>query len=365
MTRPRVLHVIDSLHGGGAERVLITLLRGLSARRWPQAVCLLADDGPLRPFVPPSVPIYGRGLPSSVAAATRTFTPDVIQSWVDDGAIQAAPVAAARGIPFVHRIPNIPSAQYALHPRGQAHRRALTHALRSASLVIALSDTAADDAAAFFGLPRPEVVLNGYPLAGARAARGTTRPWPRGAARIAAVGRLAQEKGHRFLLDAIARLRASHPHVHCRIAGVGPLEGALRQQLVERGLEAAVELAGFHEDVWSLVRGADVFVMPSLSEGFGNALVEAMREGHAIVASDLPVFRRDVLGGADAAILVPPADDEALAAAIAGLLDAPANRRALGRRARAAAARFDVDRMVEAFAHVYRRLAAEGAHAAA
>jgi glycosyltransferase involved in cell wall biosynthesis len=351
---PRVLHVIDSMHGGGAERVLLTVIRGLAAQGWAQGLSLLHDGGPLLAMVPPGVTVFkGTG---SADFDVRSFAPDVIHSWVDDGLIRVAPVAAARGLPLVHRIPNIPSAQYGIHPRGGRHLRLTGHALRSCTRVIALSDAAADDTEQFFAVPRPAVIYNGYPLAGARHG-GSPRPeWPAGRIRVFAAGRLAHEKGHGCLIDAMRLVVSRNSAVHCRIAGIGPLESVLTRQIEALDLTDHVELIGFHEDVPALVRDADLFVMPSLYEGFGNALAEAMLEGRAVVASDLQVFRRDVMQGQPAARFFPANDAAALASAIVELAGSQATRVELGERARKAGARFTVTRMVADFANLYEQL---------
>jgi glycosyltransferase involved in cell wall biosynthesis len=342
------------MHGGGAERVLLTVIRGLAAGGWVQGLSLLHDGGPLLAMLPADVRVFnGTG---SMEHDVRTFTPDVIHTWVDDGLLRAAPVAAVRGLPLVHRIPNIPSAQYDVHPRGTQHLRLTGHALRSCTQVVALSDTAADDTEQFFSVPRPAVIYNGYPLAGARHGASSRPEWPAGRVRVFAAGRLAHEKGHACLIDAMRLVVHRNSSVHCRIAGIGPLEAVLRRQVDTLSLRDHVELIGFHEDVPALVRGADIFVMPSLYEGFGNALAEAMLEGCAVIATDLDVFRRDVMQGQPAALFFPANDADALASALLDLAGSEAARIELGQRAREAGARFTVERMLEDFAAMYEQL---------
>ncbi|MGE0039834.1 MAG: glycosyltransferase [Vicinamibacterales bacterium] len=352
----RVLHLIDSMHGGGAERVLATVVAGLARRGFRQALGLLYDRGPLLDLLPPGVPVTRLTTDHALAGLVRRTRPDVIQTWVDDAAIAAAPVAAMLAIPLIHRIPHIPSAQYRVHPRGDVHVRRLGQALRACAEIVALSETAADDTAAYFGVPRPSVVHNGYPLAARETAPAGPRPRRAGPGPVVlAAGRLSREKGHRVLVDAMARVVTDVPGARCWIAGVGPLEAELRQQIDALALAGTVSLVGFHDPIGPLLETADVFAMPSLYEGFGNALVEAMRAGLPVVASDLPVFRREVLAGTAGAALVPPGDAGPLAGALVGLLRSPAARAAAGAAARDTAARFTADRMVEGFAALYAR----------
>jgi glycosyltransferase involved in cell wall biosynthesis len=347
----RVLHLIDSLNPGGAERVLATTVVGLRTRGFRQAVYLLYGSGPLEPLIPADCRLHRGYQGADLAGAVRRFRPDVIQTWVDDAAVLAAPVAAAFGLPLVHRIPNIPSAQYALHPRGDGHVRRFRLALRSAARVCALSDAAADDTARHFDIPRPDVIYNGYPLVSAPSSH-PPRKLP-GTFLVAAVGRLSVEKGHRYLLSAMRAVADRHPDIRCWIAGEGPLERALAQQIADLGLGGIVELVGYCEDVQDVLRQADLFAMPSLYEGFGNALLQAMVAGLPVVASDLPVVRRDILRDGRGAWLVPAGNAEALALALDTLARDAAQRREMSARSIEIGRRFQVSRMIADFAALY------------
>jgi glycosyltransferase involved in cell wall biosynthesis len=204
-------------------------------------------------------------------------------------------------------------------------------------------------------LPRPDVIYNGYPLLGSPSAR-PPRKVP-GTFVIAAVGRLSVEKGHRYLLSALPAVAARHPAVRCWIAGQGPLEGALRQQIGDLGLTGVAELVGYCEDVEDVLGQADLFVMPSLYEGFGNALLQAMVAGLPVVASDLPVVRDDIAGGGRGVVLVPPGDVEALAGAIGTLVADAGARAGLSARSIEIGRRFQASRMIAAFAALYENLA--------
>jgi glycosyltransferase involved in cell wall biosynthesis len=351
---PRVLHVIDSLDPGGAERDLATTVRGLQPRGFDQAIHLMNKSGPLQRLIPAACPLFHEAGLADVMKSCQVFQPEVIVTWLDDAAVVAAPVAAMCGVPLVHRIPNVPSAQYSVHPKTPQQMREVRHVVQAAAHVCAVSDSAADDAAEYFRIPRPSVVYNGFPLACA-----PTRQAPRKAAGtllIAAVGRLAVEKNHRALIAALPAITATHPHVRCWIAGVGPLEAELTEQIGRLGLTRVVTLLGYQEDVRGILEQADLFVMPSLYEGFGNALVEAMVAGVPPVVSDLPVWRGDVLRHGPGACLVPPGDDAALAAAIETLVADEIARRQLGEEALKAGSRFRVSRMIDDYASMLNRV---------
>jgi glycosyltransferase involved in cell wall biosynthesis len=183
-----------------------------------------------------------------------------------------------------------------------------------------------------------------------------------GAQLAVAVGNLYPIKGHAHLLDALVRLTPAHPELHVAIAGRGELAGALERQARDAGLETRVHFLGLRQDVSNILAGADVFVLPSLSEGLPLALLEAMFAGRPIVASavgDVPV----ALAGGAAGVLIPPGDSAVLADAIHGLLAKPFEAWRLGRCAQErAAAEFGIERMVERYVELYEELLANAGH---
>jgi glycosyltransferase involved in cell wall biosynthesis len=170
---------------------------------------------------------------------------------------------------------------------------------------------------------------------------------------IVAVGNLYPVKGHVHAIDALARLMGRHPSVHLAICGRGELEGALLARAREHGLEHRVHVLGLRSDVPAVLAAADLFVMPSLSEGLPLALLEAMFAGLAIVATDVGQVRVALADGT-AGVLVEPGNAAALATALDRLLGSPAEARRLGALAALrAAGEYDLSRMVQRYAGVY------------
>ncbi len=154
---------------------------------------------------------------------------------------------------------------------------------------------------------------------------------------IGAIGALVDHKAHGVLVDAMVDL----PGVRCVIAGQGPLRAALEQRVRRHGLQDRVQLLGQREDIAAVMAALDLLVHPSIEEGMGQVVVEAMAAGLPVLvtaAGGLP----EVVGSG--AVTVPPGDSKALASAVRSRLDAredaaPARERALRE--------FSVDSMVE------------------
>jgi glycosyltransferase involved in cell wall biosynthesis len=142
------------------------------------------------------------------------------------------------------------------------------------------------------------------------------------------VARHEYQKGQPFLLEAAAILRDRHPDLVVLVCGRdGTSTRELHALHEELGLGDRVRFLGYREDVPDIVAAADVFAFPSLFEGLGGSLIEAMALGLPIVASDIPPIRETVVDG-ECATLVPPASADALASALSGLLVDPERRAA-------------------------------------
>jgi glycosyltransferase involved in cell wall biosynthesis len=174
---------------------------------------------------------------------------------------------------------------------------------------------------------------------------------------VLALGRQEYQKGYIYLLEAVARLRSARPNLRVVVAGrEGNASAHLGQAMERLGLQGIVSFLGHRHDVGDLLAAADVFCFPSVYEGLGGAVIEAMAMGLPVVASDLPALR-EVVG--DAGILVPPETPDALAAAITQLLDDPVLAAGLAMRAELRASeRFNLESIASQMAELYRRVAA-------
>ncbi|MEN8238830.1 MAG: glycosyltransferase [Actinomycetota bacterium] len=151
---------------------------------------------------------------------------------------------------------------------------------------------------------------------------------------VVTVGRQEYQKGHRYLIEAFARIAISRPRARLLIAGrEGRETESLEQQISESGLDSVISLLGHRSDVPDVLAASDLFVFPSLYEGLGGAMIEALALGLPVIATDLPALREVVREGENA-ILVPARDPDALSEAIDTLLDDQVKREILGNRSR-------------------------------
>ncbi len=237
-------------------------------------------------------------------------------------------------------------------------RVALRWAFRRSAHCLTISDTTRFDMETRLGLASGvlEVVANGVAVPEGDAARIRAElALEEGDLLLLAVGNLYERKGHKVLLEALHRVLAEGKRpLHLAIAGRGAEHDRLIEFAEECGIAERVHLLGVRDDVPDLLAGADVYVMPSFWEGMPLALLEAMLAGKPCVASrtgGIPeVVASDRLG-----VLVPPGDVEALANALARVVDDPPLRASLGRAAREhALARYTLPVMTDAYERRYR-----------
>ncbi len=173
---------------------------------------------------------------------------------------------------------------------------------------------------------------------------------------VCAVGRLSPEKGHGFLLAAFREVVAAVPEARLVLVGEGPRRSRLQAQAAGWGLGDHVILTGYRDDAEAIIAASDLLVMPSLREGFGDPIIEAMALCRPVIASRVGGMVEIVHDG-ETGLLVPPGDQSALAQAIVNLLRDPQARERMGLQGRQVALReFSVERLADGLAKLYNEL---------
>jgi glycosyltransferase involved in cell wall biosynthesis len=176
---------------------------------------------------------------------------------------------------------------------------------------------------------------------------------PRGRKLLVACGRLSRQKGFDVLLRAASRV-ARHLAIELWILGEGRGLPDLNALAGELGLAEQVRFLGFRDNPFPFFRQADLFVLASRWEGFGNVIVEALGCGTPVVATDCPFGPAEILGHGRWGRLVPVEDSEALAAAIREVLESEALRDRFASTGPLRAREFEADAVASAYASFLR-----------
>lgn len=364
-----VLHVIDHMKVGGAQRLLVTLAQTPRALVEFSVIDLKGDSSPftkelksqgigvralnIRRFL--SLPGWIR-----LWRALRSSPETVVHLHLSDAVVMAGPLAKLLGkkvVVSLHNIDRVPQGSF---------RDVIIRWLESACLkyttdvAVAVSEEVLRSNASRLGKTRRVVLDNVVPPPSpvGRDVRDRVRKSleiDSSAPVIVATGRLCAQKDHLNLLAAFAQVREKIPDAVLLIAGEGDLLERLRDAAVSLGVESHVKLLGRRDDIGDLLAASDVYALSSAWEGLPLALVEAMAAGLPPVATRVGEVPRVI--GEKGGLLVPPGSPVALAEALR-LLCADAELRArMSRDTREVVQRYtDIDGWARALAKIYAGL---------
>lgn len=357
---PTLALLLPDMRGGGAERVALNLALGFAQRGHAVDLVLLQATGALLDAVPVGVRVVDlgvhriRGLLVPLVRYLRRERPAamLVSMWpLTALAVLARRLSGVKTRLVLSEHTTWSQAELLQRP-GVAWqvRTSMRWLFPGADAVVCVSRGAADDLARFTGLDRNTLTAIHNPVSGQQTAVATGACGPAGwwlgpNKRVLAVGALKGEKDYPTLLRAFARLRQT-TDARLLVLGEGVCRPALEALVRELGLNDAVDLPGFVANPAPCYRHADLHVLSSVAEGFGNVIVEALEAGIPVVSTDCPCGPAEILDGGRYGRLVPMRDPEALARAMAAALAEAPDRQAL----RARAAEFSVDRAVDRYA---------------
>ncbi|MFH1992227.1 MAG: glycosyltransferase family 4 protein [Pseudomonadota bacterium] len=172
---------------------------------------------------------------------------------------------------------------------------------------------------------------------------------------VGTVGWLLPIKGPMHLLNAMGDVWQSRLDVELVYVGKGDLEEAIKQQALKMGVSERVKVLGWRDDIHEIMPVIDLFVLPSLNEGMGRVLVEAMAAGKPIVASNVGGVP-DLVHHGENGLLVEPGDETGLSVAIEKLLADENRRHEMGKRGQSVARDFSEEKMIEKIDALYASL---------
>jgi len=344
----KIAFILPSLRGAGAERVFLNLSRSISEKGYDVDLVLLQKEGEYLNDVARGVCVVD--LHCSRAALSFFALARYFKEENPDTAVSALPhmnavtLAANRiagtnvdiiitkhnplsidfsGINFLKRI-GITFLMKSLYP--------------SAKAIIAVSRGVAEDVSKVLSMPINTISIIYNPIVNAeifvKAEEAPRHPWlvDKRAPIILSVGRLVPQKDFMTLIRAFAVLEGKND-ARLIILGEGDERSRLERLVAELGLQERVSLPGFMKNPYAEMASADVFVLSSRWEGFGNVLVEAMACGTPVVSTSCLGGPAEIMEGGVYGKLVAPGDVVALAAAIEETLANPIDSETLRTRA--------------------------------
>ena len=340
----KLVLVISSLGGGGAERVMTLLANAWVERGNEVTLITLASDRmdryPLDPAVRRiALDVAGnsahvlaaighnivriRALRRAIAASR----PDAVISFIAESNVRVLIAAAGLCVPVII------SERTALNGH---HMRGVWRTLRRWSYPRATAIVAQTRrcAAELEVLAHRQVDVIANPVSIESHPEEAIASERAGGHTLLAVGRLSPEKGFDLLIEAFAQVAERHPDWNLMILGEGPLRTELARKVAEQNLGGRIAMPGFDAHIRQAMRRADLFVLSSRYEGFPNALLEAMTEGRACVSFDCNAGPRELIEHGKNGWLVPAGDVPAMAAALDALMRDADLRQRLGHRAR-------------------------------
>lgn len=333
----RVTLVLSNLGGGGAERVAITLARELSSQGYSCNFFLKNKEGELLPEAVSEFKVYSaevRWLRGLVLPLKRFFEeqqPDIVLVSIWPLTVFAS---IARFLSsFRPKLIFWEHSMMSMSPQAETSmqrffmRLSMTWFYRKADAIVTPTQGVARDIASLSGVPHSRISVIPNPAAMGilhekKELESEYSSWKEGKIKLVTVGKLKAVKNHKLLIEALGKLPLEKDY-RLLILGEGELRDELSQHIQKRGLSDRVYLAGFHKNPYPFYLHADLFVLSSNSEGFGNVLIEALECGLPCVSTDCESGPREILDHGKFGSLTPVGDAEKLADAIQKELSHP------------------------------------------
>ena len=334
MTDPRrhILFLIPSLRGGGAERVIVTLLRHLDRSKFRLALAVVDSRGAAyREDVPEDVEFIDLGysrvryaLPKIITLIRRRH-PAVVFSTLGHLNLALAMIRPLlpNGVRYVARESCVVSEILDQYPKPEWWRWAYRRFYQRFDTVVCQSRDMRDDLVKNLAFPSAKAVVIHNPVDLERIHRLAQELLATGFEKrgngdtqihLVAAGRLTHQKGFDLLIEALAL--CGNPRLHLTLLGEGPLQKDLEQLGQAKGVLDQVRFVGFQKNPYPFFARADAFVLSSRFEGFPNVVLEALACGTPVIATPAPGGVREILEGIDGCVLAESVTADALAKAI-------------------------------------------------
>lgn len=377
----RVMHVINGLGAGGAERSLAEMLPGLRDRGIDNlVVCLLRKNHGVHSSVERQgfdVRVVGSSrsrAPFRIRRIANSWRPDILHTTIFEADVLGRLAAVGHPCKVLTSLVNTYDGVRVADPTVPGYKVAAARLVNGVTArhlndhFHAISPAVRDSAVNRLGIDRSRVTV--VPRGRDLSRLGEASPQRRAEVRrklglhqnaevVLNVGRQEPQKGLAILVRAIADLAVTRPRVRLlQVGRDGKVSLDLRKLAADLGVMDRIDFLGFRDDVGDLLAAADVFAFPSYYEGLGGSVLEAMAMSVPIVVTDVPALV-DVVEGGRGGLIVPVGDAPALANALATLLDDRFAAEGTAERALAIFLdRFTMERSVDGMVEMYRRVVA-------
>jgi len=363
--KTKLLIILNTLDAGGAENIVLQLCRNLERQKYEIAVATVNGGGSLQPefealgakvFIFKKNNIFGFNVLKQLRALMRQFKPDIIHThlWAGD---------------FWGRLAALLENRYIListeHNRNEDEgvlKKCIKHFLSYFTTQIVASSKAIKDYQVqkeLIDAKRIEVIYYGielerFPFRGIKVAR-----YGEGPLKLLTIGRLTHQKGQWILLEVMAKFDDIYPDASLIVLGEGEMRTELEAVTKRLHIDQRVKFIGKVENPQDYLKDADLFILPSLYEGLGVVLLEAMSIGVPVIASDIPAVD-EVIEHEQNGLLFQAENSSQLTEDILSIIkDVDLQQKLIENARKTVEEKFTVQRMAKEYDALYSKLLAE------
>jgi glycosyltransferase involved in cell wall biosynthesis len=315
----KILIVIASIGGGGAERVAVQLANYFAENNLVVQVCYWNVNANEYAIVDSVIINYvsSRFRAFAVAKTIREFKPNVLLSFTDVSNVVSyfAKLIARSNVahlPTIHSDLQVRDSHLQSNIKNKLLRVLHQHACNKSKKIVVVSEGARKSLVEYYNIADDKCVCIYNPVLNDVKFKGSKVRIQNTTLKIVAAGRLTQAKNYPLLIQVAELLKNKQINFTVDIFGEGELKNELRQMIDHKRLSKYVQLRGFAPNLSQNIENYDLFLMTSSWEGFGNVLVEALENGLKVISTDCPSGPREVLDNGVFGTLVPVNDADAI-----------------------------------------------------
>lgn len=305
--RKKILFIVPSMRGGGAERVMLTLLKHLPREHFDLSLALVENEGPYLKDIPSDISVYALNMKrvryaiAKIIKLVNEQCPDVVFSTL--GYLNLSLLMVRFLLPKKTRIivreSNTVSSQLQFGDNKWLWKALYKSQYRKADMIICQSKFMARDLQDNFGVPSKKLTVIYNPVDMPKIIKYTSADSPflkiNSECNVIAVGRLEKQKAFHRIILKFPDLIKQKPEANLWLIGEGPLQGELENLCRQLKIEKKVHFTGFQDNPYAYMANADLFVLSSIYEGLPNVLLEAIACGCPVISLEHPGGTREIM----------------------------------------------------------------------